>query len=98
MMLFRAVQASQKILKQKDPVMALMAYRSTPCSTTGYTPAEVMMGRKICTTLPALEKNLQQNWPSISSPVEPSFSLGGEADILSAFKRLRSPGGHSMIH
>lgn len=60
----RAVQASQKILKQKDPVMALMAYRSTPCSTTGYTPAEVMMGRKICTTLPALEKNLQPNWPS----------------------------------
>ncbi|XP_054874059.1 uncharacterized protein K02A2.6-like [Amphiprion ocellaris] len=32
----RAVQTAKKIMKQDDPLMALMCYRSTPCSSTGY--------------------------------------------------------------
>lgn len=31
----RAVQTAKRILKQKDPLIALMCNRSTPCSTTG---------------------------------------------------------------
>ena len=50
--------------------MALIAYKYTPCSTTGYIPPKVMMGRKICTTLPALEKNLLQNWPNTAAVKE----------------------------
>ncbi|KAK9528361.1 hypothetical protein VZT92_012529 [Zoarces viviparus] len=52
-----------KTLKQEDPVMTL-SYRSTPCSTTGFSPAKLLMGRKIRTTLPTLEKNLLPKRPS----------------------------------
>ena len=49
----RAVQTAKG--KKGNPVMALMVYRSTLCSTTGFSPAELLMGRKIRTTLPTLE-------------------------------------------
>ncbi|KAK5921824.1 hypothetical protein CgunFtcFv8_019149 [Champsocephalus gunnari] len=60
----RAVQTAKGILRQKDPLLALMVYRSSPHSSTGVSPAELLMGRKIRTTLPTLAKNLQPKWPS----------------------------------
>ena len=61
----RGVQTAKRILQQKDPLLALMCYRSTPCATTGVSPAELLMGRKIKTTLPTLEANLQPRWPDL---------------------------------
>ena len=63
----RAVQIAKGILRQKDPLLALMCYRSTPCSSTGVSPAELLMGRKIRTTLPTLESNLQPRRPNKQS-------------------------------
>uniref|UniRef100_A0AAV2K977 Reverse transcriptase/retrotransposon-derived protein RNase H-like domain-containing protein n=1 Tax=Knipowitschia caucasica TaxID=637954 RepID=A0AAV2K977_KNICA len=36
---------------------------STPTTSTGFSPAELLMGRKIRTTLPTLSANLDPSWP-----------------------------------
>ena len=39
------VKIAKRIGSQEDPLLGLMAYRSTPASTTGVSPAQLMMGR-----------------------------------------------------
>ena len=60
----RAVQTAKRILKQDDPFLALMSYRAAASDTTGYSPAQLLMGRPIRTCLPSLPGNLMPAWPN----------------------------------
>ena len=52
-----AVKIAKNILRQEDPCLAIMVYRSTPVEAIGHSPSEVMMNRRIRTTLPSLSNN-----------------------------------------
>ena len=55
----RMVQTVKNLLKKTpDPYKALMAYRATPLES-GLSPAELLMGRKICTRIPTSPSNLK---------------------------------------
>ena len=61
----RSVKTVKSLLKKsQDPYIALMAYRATPLEN-GYSPAELLFGRKIQTTLPLIPQNLVPTWPYI---------------------------------
>ena len=59
----RAIQTTKYMLKKtKDPYLALMSYRSIPLEC-GLIPAELLMGRKIRTTVTISPKMLTPQWP-----------------------------------
>ena len=62
-----SVRIAKIILRQNYPLLALMSYRATPTQATKATPSQLMMGRRIRTTVPTLETNLQPKWPKKES-------------------------------
>ena len=53
-----AVKAVKEILKQDDIFLALLSYRATPIPELGKSPAEMMYGRQLRTTLPIAPRAL----------------------------------------
>ena len=66
----RSVQTLKGILrKAEDPYKALLAYRSTPLEN-GYGPAELLFGRRIRNTIPALPDSLLPKLPDMGGLLE----------------------------
>lgn len=64
----RAVKTTKQLLeKNSDPYLALLSYRSTSLEN-GYSPSELLMGRKLRTTLPTTPtpKRLKPSLPKES--------------------------------
>ena len=55
----RAVGIAKTILSQEKSDLALLSYRATPHSSTGISPSEALMGRRLRTRMPVLPETLQ---------------------------------------
>ena len=71
----RTVQTVKHLLKKaQDPYRALLAYRATPLES-GLCPAELLMGRKICTQVPTVPAQLIPSWHYLEQFREKDASL-----------------------
>ena len=59
----RTVQTVKKLIrKSDDPYMALLSYWATPFPWCGLSPAELLMGRQVRTSLPQRSESLVPEW------------------------------------
>ena len=62
----RAVRTVKSLLKDcEDPHLALLSYRTTPLPFCNYSPAQLLMGRRLRSAIPILPKALVPNWPDL---------------------------------
>ncbi len=63
----RAIGTLKNLLKkEKDPYLALLVYRTTPLKN-GYSPAELLMNRKLRTTVPITREMRKPMVPNVES-------------------------------
>ena len=60
------MKTAKKLLNgNADPNLALLAYRSTPLSWCQLSPAQLLMGRQIRSTVPMFAKLFDPKWPDL---------------------------------
>ena len=102
------VQTIKDILKKtavtrEDPHLALLAYRTTPLSSTGITPAQLLIGRRLRNTLPSAPGHLQP--VTIYRDAVVSRDIQSKPDQASTYNRHRGvrtlpqllPGDHVLV-
>ena len=80
----RAVQSAKRILQQEDPWLSLLIYRDTVIAAVGYSPAQLMLGRHVRTTLPTLPSSLLPHWPN------PDVVRQKDQETKSSYSRTRA--------
>jgi hypothetical protein len=81
----RAVQVAKRLLQTDDPFASLLAYRNTPLDVTGCSPAQLLMGRRTRSTLPAMSSQLAPEWPDLLRVREKDAS--GKAKSEESFRK-----------
>ena len=62
----RAVKTVKKLLKgSKDPHLTLLSYRTTPLPWCNLSPAQLLMGKCICSNIPTSTASFQPEWPDL---------------------------------
>ncbi|XP_062509074.1 uncharacterized protein K02A2.6-like [Corticium candelabrum] len=75
------------VLTREDPHLALLAYRTTSHSSTGISPAQLLMGRRLRNTLPSAPGHLQPE--TISRDAVVSRDIQNKTDQASTYNRHR---------
>ena len=55
--------------KSTGPHLALLSHRSTGLSWCNLSPAQLLMGRRIRSTVPEISKNFLQDWAYVSQKI-----------------------------
>ena len=62
------VKTVKNLLKKaEDPYLALLSYRTTPLPWCRLSPASLLMGRELRSSLPQTETQLTPDWPFLTS-------------------------------
>ena len=87
----KSIQTLETLLKKEDdPVKVLIAYRSTPLEC-GYSPAQLLFGRNLRTTVPTIPMELTPKWPDLTKlKMHEEEKKQVQADYFNSRPRTRS--------